>query len=89
VGSSGEDVLPKMLFTENDTNFKTLYGQENKQPFVKDGFHRHIVNGEKEAVNPAQTGTKCAAWFNFNEDGGVNPGECAGKSTAFHHFFTC
>lgn len=79
VGSSGEDVLPKLIFTENDTNFKTLYDQENKQPYVKDAFHRFIVDGEKAAVNPARTGTKCAAWFNFNEDGGVDPGECAGR----------
>lgn len=78
VGSTGEDVLPELLFTENDTNVKVLYDQENTQPYVKDGFHRHIVNGERDAVNPAQTGTKCAAWFSFNEDGGVSPGECAG-----------
>ncbi|ODA81715.1 hypothetical protein RJ55_00218 [Drechmeria coniospora] len=77
VGSSGDDVLPKMLFTENDTNYKVLYDQENKQPYVKDAFHRYIVDGEKAAINPAQVGTKCAAWFDFSEDGGVNPGECA------------
>ena len=81
VGSSGDDVLPKMMFTENDTNFKALYDQKNKQPYVKDAFHRYIVDGEKDAINPANEGTKCAAWFNFNEDGGVNPGECAGKLT--------
>ncbi|EGY15632.1 cytoplasm protein [Verticillium dahliae VdLs.17] len=77
VGASGEDVLPKMMFTDNDTNFETLYKQENKTPYVKDAFHKYIVDGEKKAINPAQTGTKAAAWFNFNEDGGVNPGECA------------
>ncbi len=79
VGESGEDVLPEMLFTENDTNFELMYGQKNKQPYVKDAFHRHIVDGERGAVNPAQKGTKCAAWFSFNEDNGVKPGECAGK----------
>lgn len=79
VGTSGDDVLPTMMFTENDTNFKALYDQKNKQPYVKDAFHRYIVDGEKEAINPANVGTKCAAWFNFNEDGGVNPGECAGE----------
>ncbi|PHH66695.1 hypothetical protein CDD81_6532 [Ophiocordyceps australis] len=77
VGASGNDVLPQLLFTDNDTNFDALYGQKNKQPYVKDAFHRRIVNDEKSAVNPAQSGTKCAAWFNFNEDGGVAPGECA------------
>lgn len=78
VGSSGEDVMPELLFTENETNFAELYAQENQQPYVKDGFHKYIVNSQKDAVNPAQKGTKCAAWFNFNEDGGVGPGECAG-----------
>jgi hypothetical protein len=79
VGESGEDVLPEMMFTENDTNFELLYDQKNKQPYVKDAFHRYIVDGEKGAINPAQTGTKCGAWFSFNEDGGVGPGECAGQ----------
>ncbi|PHH73070.1 hypothetical protein CDD80_4075 [Ophiocordyceps camponoti-rufipedis] len=77
VGSSEEDVMPDLLFTENDTNFNTLYGQENKQPYVKDAFHRHIIDDVKNAINPAKTGTKCAAWFSFTENGGVEPGECA------------
>ncbi|KAJ8118042.1 hypothetical protein ONZ43_g4073 [Nemania bipapillata] len=77
VGVSGEDVEPELIFTDNDTNIDVLYGQENKTPYVKDAFHRYIVNGEKGAVNPAKTGTKCAAWFSFNDSGGVGPGECA------------
>ncbi|KUI74038.1 hypothetical protein VM1G_09281 [Cytospora mali] len=77
VGPSGEDVEPNLLFTENDTNFELLYDGENPQPYVKDAFHRHIVESEKDAVNPAKIGTKCAAWFQFNEAGGVPPGECA------------
>lgn len=79
VGPSGEDVDPEMIFTENDTNFEKLYDGENPQPFVKDAFHRYIVESEKGAVNPAKIGTKCAAWFQFNEAGGVPPGECAGR----------
>lgn len=79
VGNSGEDVQPELMFTENDTNFELLYDGENEQPYVKDAFHRYIVDGEKKAVNPRQVGTKCAAWFPFNEGGGVAPGECAGK----------
>ncbi|TVY34915.1 Uncharacterized protein LOCC1_G007222 [Lachnellula occidentalis] len=77
VGPSGQDVQPELIFTENDTNFKTLYDGENKQPYVKDAFHRHIVGREKKAINPKRTGTKSAAWFAFNEGGGVAPGECA------------
>ncbi len=74
-----EDVFPEMLFTDNDTNFEGLYGGENNTPYVKDAFHRYIVDGEKDAVNPAQTGTKSASWFAFNEAGGVPPGDCAGR----------
>ena len=78
VGSSGDDVQPEVLFTENETNFELLYEGKNESSYVKDAFHRHIVDGEKGVINPNQVGTKTAAWFSFNEDGGVNPGECAG-----------
>ncbi|KAL9068671.1 MAG: hypothetical protein Q9157_006433 [Trypethelium eluteriae] len=77
VGPSGQDVMPQLVFTENDTNFQGLYGGTNKSPYVKDGFHRLIVNDEIKAVNPQNTGTKSAAWFAFDEGDGVAPGECA------------
>lgn len=77
VGTSGEDVHPELIFTDNDTNYDFLYGGENKVPYVKDAFHSYIVDREKKAINPAKAGTKSAAWFVFNESGGVNPGECA------------
>lgn len=89
VGESGEDVFAELLFAENDTNVKALYGQKNEQPYVKDAFHRYVVNQEKDAVNPSQVGTKCAAWFVFNEDGGVKPGECAGKKPTPKQFVCC
>jgi hypothetical protein len=77
VGPSGQDVLPELIFTENDTNYEKLYDGKNEQPYVKDAFHRYIVDKEKKAINPKQIGTKSAAWFAFNESGGVAPGECA------------
>lgn len=51
------------IFTENETNFKALYQQPNTSPYVKDAFHRFIINKETEAVNPKHTGTKTAALF--------------------------
>ncbi|RFU29360.1 hypothetical protein B7463_g6953, partial [Scytalidium lignicola] len=77
VGPSGQDVQPEIIFTGNDTNFKKLYDGENKEPYVKDAFHHYIVDGEKDVINPKKTGTKSAAWFAFNDAGGVAPGECA------------
>ena len=77
IGNGGQDVQPRMLFTENDTNFHALYGSKNPQPFVKDAFHRHIVDSERDAVNPHSKGTKSCAWYAFDEGDGVPPGECA------------
>ncbi|CAK7230805.1 hypothetical protein SCUCBS95973_007697 [Sporothrix curviconia] len=76
-GPSDRDVEPELLFTDNDTNFVRLYDGKNESEYVKDAFHDYIVDGKKDAVNPAQKGTKFAGWFAFNEAGGVGPGECA------------
>jgi hypothetical protein len=56
----GADTL---LFTENETNVHRLFGVPNPTPFVKDAFHRYLIDGEVMAVNPAQRGTKAAAWY--------------------------
>jgi hypothetical protein len=38
-----DSVEPELLFTENNTNYDRLWGVPNKTPYVKDGFHDHIV----------------------------------------------
>ncbi|KAF2404986.1 glycoside hydrolase family 63 protein-like protein [Trichodelitschia bisporula] len=77
IGPSGEDIEPKLLFTDNDTNYKALGWGANKTQYVKDAFHRHICDDEEDAVNPAKVGTKFGAWYAFDEGDGVAPGECA------------
>jgi hypothetical protein len=57
------DGAPGFLFTDNETNSARLFGAANASPYVKDGFHRRVVDGEVAAVNPAETGTKAAAWY--------------------------
>ena len=52
---------PELLFTENESNRQRLWGEPNASPYVKDAFHRWLVDGEAAAVNPAATGTKAAA----------------------------
>jgi hypothetical protein len=54
---------PELLFTENETNNLRLFGVANSSPYVKDGINNYIVHGLKEAVNPAQAGTKAAAHY--------------------------
>ena len=33
------------LFTDNVTNTERLYGVPNQRPYVKDAFHRYVVDG--------------------------------------------
>jgi mannosylglycerate hydrolase MGH1-like protein len=54
---------PEVLFTENETNAERLFESGNRTPYVKDAFHRYVINGELSAVNPAQRGTKAAALY--------------------------
>ncbi|KAA0254467.1 glucosidase [Acidobacteria bacterium ACD] len=57
------DGSPELLFTENETNAFRLWGQPNPSPYVKDSFHQYVVEGKREAVNPAKVGTKAAALY--------------------------
>ena len=42
-----------------------VYGATaSRKPFVKDAFHRYIVNRE-DCVNPAKTGTKAALHYRY------------------------
>ena len=57
---------PELLFTENETNARRLFGIENRTPFVKDGINDNIVHGAKEAVNPEYVGSKAAAHYKLS-----------------------
>ncbi len=58
-------VKPEMLFTENETNTTRLYGAKNAPAFVKDGINDYVLNGQRDAVNPNQSGTKAAARYHL------------------------
>lgn len=60
----------ELLFTENESNSALLWGVPNALPHVKDGFHRRVIDQDIAAVNPKQTGTKCAAWYVLTVPGG-------------------
>ncbi|OJJ47136.1 hypothetical protein ASPZODRAFT_65781 [Penicilliopsis zonata CBS 506.65] len=77
VEDAEEDIMPRLIFTENETNNQVLWGSKNEDPYVKDAFHRYIVDEEKDAINPANRGTKFAAWYAFDDGDGVPPGQCA------------
>jgi Mannosylglycerate hydrolase MGH1-like glycoside hydrolase domain len=65
------DGEPQLLFTDNETNTQRLYGYPNASRYVKDAFHRFLIDGDRDAVNPAGAGTKAAALYRLD----VQPGE--------------
>ena len=64
------DGTAPLLFTENETNTARLFGTPNAAPYVKDGINNHVVNGDRDAVNPAGTGTKAAAHYTLRVEAG-------------------
>ena len=54
---------PSLLFCNNDTNTRRLYGVDGTAGYFKDGFHEYVVAGNHAAVNPARAGTKAAAHY--------------------------
>ena len=61
-----------LLFTDNETNRVRLEGLPMATPYAKDGFHRYLINGEEEAINPAKQGTKSAALYRLTLEGGAS-----------------
>jgi hypothetical protein len=62
---------PELLFTENETNTRRLYGNDSTNRYYKDGIDDYVVNGARDAVSPDNKGTKAAANYKLN----LEPGE--------------
>ncbi|MEN3287557.1 MAG: hypothetical protein V7634_1857, partial [Bradyrhizobium sp.] len=69
-GSDPAGRPPSLLFCENETNARYLYGDaSHQQPYPKDGINDHVVRGAA-TVNPAQCGTKMACWYRLTVGAG-------------------
>ncbi|MGH7206541.1 MAG: MGH1-like glycoside hydrolase domain-containing protein [Nitrospiraceae bacterium] len=66
------DGIPPLLFTDNETNTRRLYGLDGAR-YVKDGINDYVVHGVKDTVNMEQIGTKAAAHYVLD----LGPGEAA------------
>ena len=67
------DGKPDVLFCDNETNARRLYGQSDAAGHFKDAFDEYIVHGRQDAVNPERTGTKAGALFKLT----IPPGGAA------------
>ena len=61
----------EIVFTENETNQERLYGIPNRTPYVKDAFHRYLIQHDQNAINPAQSGTKAAVVYRMQIEAGA------------------
>jgi Glycosyl hydrolase family 63 C-terminal domain len=59
------DAAPKLLFTENETNFERLFQVDNPTPYVKDAIHEYLIDDRQAAVNPNAIGTKVSAHYSL------------------------
>ena len=64
-GPGPDGASPQLVFTENETNTRRLYGTDNWTPYAKDAFHDYVVYGRQEVINPKLTGTKVGALYHL------------------------
>lgn len=55
------DGNPELLFCDNETNVKRLYGVGESPEYFKDGINDYLIHGITSAINSNRTGTKAAA----------------------------
>ncbi|MGB3828066.1 MAG: glucosidase [Ornithinimicrobium sp.] len=68
--------LPAMVFCDNDSNLRALYGAQaaaaQLSAYPKDVINDAVLAGDVGMGNPARTGTKVGLWWRFSE---VAPGD--------------
>jgi hypothetical protein len=68
-GPGPDSRLPELLFCDNETNIRRLFGAASGPQWPKDGINDHVVAGAA-TVNPQRLGTKCAAWYRLDVPAG-------------------
>jgi Glycosyl hydrolase family 63 C-terminal domain len=58
-----EGDAPECLYTDNETNAARLFGVPNARPYVKDAIHDAVIQGRRDGLNPAASGTKAALHY--------------------------
>ena len=63
-------VRPELLFCENETNMRRMFGDQAAKGYFKDAFHDFVVAGNHEAVNPEPFGTKAGLLYRLTVPAG-------------------
>lgn len=67
---------PGLLFCENETNLRKLYGVSNTSGYFKDGINDYLVNSDGTAISNEKQGTKVGVQYKLS----IAPG----KSSSIH-----
>ncbi len=68
--SDGQPVV--YMFTDNETNPILHPGLPSSGQYYKDAFHRRLIDGQLDVLNPAQVGTKVAGHTSHRLEGGAS-----------------
>jgi hypothetical protein len=69
-GPAPDGSAPSLLFCDNETNYRRLYGTSRSPRYPKDGINDHVVAGQ-DTVNPDLRGTKCSFWYRLTVEPGA------------------
>ncbi|HEX4750551.1 MAG TPA: glucosidase [Bryobacteraceae bacterium] len=61
---------PELIFTENESNTERLWDWKGGNRFYKDAFHNYLIRGDGNCINPHRQGTKAAAVYRLDFQGG-------------------
>jgi hypothetical protein len=64
---------PQLLFTENESNLRRLFGVPNTGFYQKDAINDFLTKGQRFRLNAEQTGTKASIYYDLE----IPPGESA------------
>jgi len=56
---------PQLLFTDNESNLRRLFGVPNLGFYQKDAINDFIIKGHRYRLNPEQTGTKASIYYDL------------------------
>ncbi len=62
-GAGPDGAAPELLFTDNESNARALWGGKHAARPAKDAFHEYVVRGRAEALALDRKGTKAAALY--------------------------
>ncbi|MEZ5354329.1 MAG: glucosidase [Bryobacteraceae bacterium] len=63
---------PELLFCENETNYRRLFGVDNHTASVKDAIHEYVVHGARGVLSELALGTKASARYRATIEPGAS-----------------